>query len=165
MVGDDYAYTLKPMPRTDPRLASIIRKMIAPLEERYKDIRQVIGDFERYLEQIGRLPELPELFEDEKKEDTIRFCYRIGEIRYNHYIKNYRFLPVVYGKKQVRSRNGEASGHILSFYRVGSAMKVALLHKNCKVLSMYSPEELHVGDQFAYEGVRIEILKIQKGRV
>ncbi len=163
MVGDDYAYTLKEMPGISPGIREIISKMIARPENRYEDIRDVVKDFEECLKKDLALPDLPELFSDRAGEDVIRFSYRIGDITYRPYVRNYRFIPVIFGQKQERSRNGKASGHILSFYRVDGLMKVLITNENCQILSMGDREVLGEGDCFLYEGVKIEILKIRGG--
>ena len=39
----------------------------------------------RDLEKTGCLPEIPELLGDESK-DELRFSYRVGEVKYSHYL-------------------------------------------------------------------------------
>lgn len=162
MVGDDYAYQLKEMPGLDNRLYEIIAKMIAREEERYQNIREVITDMEEYLSQIGAMPALPERLKPGTEEDVIRFSYRVGDIRYSPYVRDNRFIPIEYGRKQERSQNGRLSAHILSFYRVGDEMKVLLLHEDCRRIEGEPGDVVHEGDCFSYGGTRIEVLKIRK---
>lgn len=162
MIGDDYAYQLKEMPGIDERLTKIIAKMIAREEDRYSDIREVIRDMKEYLLSSGELPELPELLETSQNQDTIRFSYRIGDVKYSPYVKNYRFVPIIFGTKQERSRNGRMSGHILSFYRFGSKIKALILHEDCHAVKVQKEGEVSEGDLFTYVGINIEILKIKR---
>lgn len=110
MIGDDYAYQLKEMPGIDERLSRIIAKMIAREEERYGSIKEVIQDMTAYLTSVRKLPELPELLTQSQEEKTIRFSYRIGDVKYSPYMKDYRFIPIEFGTKQERSQNGRMSG-------------------------------------------------------
>lgn len=162
MLGDEYAYELKEMPGIDERLSAIIGKMIAREEERYRDIREVIADMEQYLSSIGKLPRLPERLIMEEDQDTIRLSYKVGDVKYSPYVKNYRFVPIEFGKKQERSQNGRMSGHILSFYRVGNDMKALIFHEDCHRLVEKAPGILSEGDMFSYAGTIIEILQIKK---
>lgn len=162
MVGDDYAYQLKEMPGLDSRLYEIIAKMIAREEDRYQNIREVIADMEGYLGQIGAMPRLPERLKPGEDGDVIRFTYRVGDIRYSPYVRDNRFIPIEYGRKQERSQNGRLAAHILSFYRVGDEMKVLLLHEDCRRLAGEPGDVVHEGDRFTYGGTQIEVLKIRK---
>ena len=161
MVGDDYAYTCKEMPGIDEDLHKIIARMIAREEDRYGTIREVIRDFEDYLTGKGSLPEIPELLDDRPGQDVIRFSYRVGDIRYSPYVKNYRFVPIEYGRKQERSQNGRLSAHIMSFYRTGSRMKAILLHEDCHPVSVLRPDRVSEGDTYSYAGTTIEVLRIR----
>lgn len=162
MIGDDYAYRLKEMPGIDERLSAIIAKMIAREEERYQDIREVIRDMRHYLLSVGKMPELPELLEPPQKQDTIRFSYRIGDVKYSPYLKNYRFVPIEFGTRQERSQNGKLSGHILSFYRMERKIKALTLHPDCHAVRQLRPGEVSEGDLFVYAGTEIEVLKIKR---
>ncbi len=162
MVGDDYAYELKEMPGVDERLVRIIAKMIAREEERYSDIRDVIADMETYLRAVGRMPELPELLSERGGGKTIRLSYRVGDVKYSPYIKNYRFVPIEFGKKQERSQNGRMSGHIMSFYRIGDKIKAVILHEDCHRVTEQTPEFVSEGDIYSYAGTNIEVLQIKK---
>ncbi|MDO5146327.1 MAG: protein kinase [Eubacteriales bacterium] len=162
MLGDDYAYEIKEMPGIDERLTAILAKMIAREEYRYRDIREVIRDMEAYLRSIGKLPELPELLRQEEGKDTIRLSYKVGDVKYSPYLKNYRFVPIEFGKKQERSQNGKKSGHILSFYRMGDCIKAVIFHEDCHRLIEKIPGRVSEGDLFSYGGVNIEILQIKK---
>ena len=162
MVGDDYAYTLRKMQGIDRQLYDIIAKMIAPEGERYKDITEVIRDMTAYLTENDALPRMPDRLGGEEEEDLIRFSYRIGDVKYSPYVKNYRFLPIEFGKKQERSKNGPVSAHILTFYRVGDKMKVMLLHENCRRIAGEEGEDLNEGDQFLYADTIIEVLRIKQ---
>ena len=164
MVGDDYAYQLKEMPGIDERLVHIIARMIAREEERYSDIREVIADMEEYLRSVGRLPELPELLREKDMGDTIRFSYKVGDVKYSPYLKNYRFVPIEFGRKQERSQNGKMSGHIMSFYRTGDTIRAVLLHEDCHPVTEKSREYVSEGDTFSYMGTNIEVLQIKKRR-
>lgn len=164
MLGDDYAYELKEMPGIDEKLVAIIAKMIAREEDRYKDIRQVIADLEQYLTSVGRLPQLPELLREEETKDTIRLSYQVGEIKYSPYMKNYRFVPIDFGRKQERSQNGRMSGHILSFYRLNNRIKAVILHEDCHIVREKNPEWVSEGDMYSYAGTNIEILQIKRRR-
>ena len=160
MVGDDYAYRLKEMPGIDEGIVKIIAKMIAPEEDRYSDIKDVIRDISACLEKTGCLPEIPELLGDESK-DELRFSYRVGEVKYSHYLKNYRFVSIEYGTRQERSRNGALSGQIMSFYRTGSKVHSVILHEDCRPVSIRRPGEVSEGDLYTYAGTGIEILGIR----
>ncbi|MCD8018172.1 MAG: protein kinase [Clostridiales bacterium] len=162
MVGDDYAYELKEMPGIDGRLTKIIARMIAREGERYTDIREVIADMEQYLTSVGRMPELPELLKENRYQNTIRFSYKVGDVKYSPYLKDYRFVPIVFGKKQERSRNGKMSGHIMSFYRTGDKIKAIILHEDCHTVRQKDPAYVSEGDLYSYVGTNIEILQIKK---
>ena len=164
MVGDDYAYELKDMPGIDEPLKRIIAKMIAREEERYGDIREVIADMEAYLKEIGRMPKLPELLREENTRDTIRFSYKVGDVKYSTYVKNYRFIPIEFGRKQERSQNGRMSGHILSFYRVGDEMRSVILQEDCHKIKEKERGRVREGDIYSYAGTEIEVLQIKKVR-
>ena len=164
MVGDDYAYELKDMPGIDEPLKRIIAKMIAREEERYGDIREVIADMEAYLKEIGRMPKLPELLREENTRDTIRFSYKVGDVKYSPYVKNYRFIPIEFGIKQERSQNGRMSGHILSFYRVGDEMRSVILQEDCHKIKEKERGRVREGDIYSYAGTEIEVLQIKKVR-
>ncbi|MBQ9157311.1 MAG: protein kinase [Eubacterium sp.] len=161
MVGDDYAYHLKDMPGVDPRLYEIIAKMIAREGDRYTDISQVIDDMKAILLEKGQWPALPERLEKKEGKSLIRFTYRVGDISYSPYLRQDRFLPVIYGKKQERSRNGPVSAHILSFYRVGETIKVMILHENCRRVDGRADDTVREGDQFLYEGTVIEVVSMR----
>lgn len=162
MVGDDYAYQLKEMPGIDERLTRIVAKMIAREEERYTDIRDVIADMEAYLKSVGRMPELPELLKEEESRDTIRFSYKVGDVKYSPYMKKYRFVPIEFGRKQERSQNGKMSGHILSFYRIENEIKAVVLHEDCHKVVEKNPNHVSEGDIFSYVGTNIEVLQIKR---
>ena len=164
MVGDDYAYELKDMPGIDEPLKRIIAKMIAREEERYGDIREVIADMEAYLKEIGRMPKLPELLREENTRDTIRFSYKVGDVKYSPYVKNYRFIPIEFGRKQERSQNGRMSGHILSFYRVGDEMRSVILQEDCHKIKEKERGRVREGDIYSHAGTEIEVLQIKKVR-
>ena len=166
MVGDDYAYQLKEMQGIDRPLFDIIAKMIAREGERYTRIEDVIRDMTRYLTRKDAMPRLPERLAAEPGaagggEDLIRFSYRVGDVKYAPYVRNYRFIPILFGKKQERSQNGPASGHILSFYRTDRKMKVMILHENCTRINGKEGDELAEGDRFLYAGTVIEVLGIR----
>ena len=162
MIGDDYAYQLKEMPGIDDRLSRIIAKMIAREEERYGSIKEVIQDMKEYLMSIRKLPELPEFLEQPQEQKTIRFSYRIGDVKYSPYMKNYRFIPIEFGTKQERSQNGRMSGHILSFYRMDDKVKALILHEDCHIIRKQKEKEVCEGDIFTYAGTNIEILQIKR---
>ena len=162
MIGDDYAYQLKEMPGIDDRLSRIIAKMIAREEERYGSIKEVIQDMKEYLMSVRKLPELPEFLEQPQEQKTIRFSYRIGDVKYSPYIKNYRFIPIEFGTKQERSQNGRMSGHILSFYRMDDKVKALILHEDCHIIRKQKEKEVCEGDIFTYAGTNIEILQIKR---
>ena len=161
MAGDQYAYTLKEMPGVDRELYGIIAKMIAPDEERYREIKDVIRDMKAYLKNHNLWEDLPELLEEEEDKDVIRFSYQIGEVTYRPYVKKCRFVPIEFGIRQERSRNGRYSGHIMSFYRVGDRMKAVLLHEDCHPLSVASPDYVSAGDVYSYAGTQIKVLQIR----
>lgn len=167
MVGDDYAYRLKEMQGIDQPLFDIIARMIAREGERYTKISDVIRDMNLYLSRKDMLPALPERLSHDSvaagydNEDLIRFSYRVGDVKYTPYVRNYRFLPVVFGKKQERSKNGPASAHILSFYRIGRKMKVMILHENCNRIHGKEGDEVVEGDRFIYADTVIEVLGLR----
>lgn len=162
LLGDAYAYTLKEMPGVDPEIRRIIAGMIAPEEDRYRDIRQVIRDMETYLKSQDLWTDLPELLDGEEDgDDVIRFSYRIGDVTYRPYVKDCRFVPIRFGIKQERSQNGRISGHILSFYRVGSRMKAVVLHEDCHPVQISDPTQVSVGDTYTYAGTRIKVMEIR----
>jgi hypothetical protein len=137
--------------------------MVARPEERYQDIREVIEDMEMWLRSMGRMPQMPEFLSTvngEEDRDLLRFSYRVGDVKYSPYVKNYRFIPILFGRKQERSQNGRMSGHILSFYRVGDKMKAMILHEDCRKIRGQA-EEVRPGDLFTYAGTEIEVLQIR----
>ncbi|MEE1228645.1 MAG: protein kinase [Lachnospiraceae bacterium] len=167
MVGDDYAYTLHEMPGIDPELVAILRKMIAREEERYQTIDQVIGDMKSYLTGVGEKLDIVELLEsddsqgdDDGQEPVMRLLYRVGNIHYNAYIRPYHFVPIDFGRRQKRSRNGRSSGHILSFYRMGDQLRAVRLKEDCKVIQCQDLQNLQDGDTFLYDETMIEIVRI-----
>ena len=149
------------MPGIDERLVRIIARMIAREEERYSDIREVITDMESYLKSVGRMPELPEMLKEQDDGDTIRFSYKVGDVKYSPYIKNYRFVPIEFGRKQERSQNGKMSGHIMSFYRTGDKIRAVILHEDCHKITEKEKDHVSVGDVFSYMGTNIEVLQIK----
>ena len=163
MIGDDYAYTLKEMPGVDERLVKIIAKMVARPDERYQDIREVIWDMECWLKSTGHMPKLTDRLAAGQEEPAklLRFSYRVGDVEYSPYVKDYRFVPIVFGKKHERSQNGRMSGHILSFYRVGERMKALILHEDCHQVRGQE-DMVREGDLFTYAGTEIEVLQIKK---
>ena len=160
MVGDEYAYRLKEMPGIDEGIVRIIGKMIAPEKDRYSDIFQVIRDITACLEKLGAAPEIPELLLD-GRQDEIRFSYRVGEVKYSHYLKDYRFLPIEYGTRQERAKNGALAGEIMAFYRVGNRILSILLHRDCHPILVQKPGEVCEGDLYTYAGTGIEVLGIR----
>ncbi len=162
MIGDDYSYQLKEMPGIDDRLSAIIAKMIAREGERYSDIHEVLTDMKDYLISAGKMPDLPELLITPENQDTIRFSYRIGDVKYSPYIKNYRFIPIEFGTKQERGQNGRMSGHILSFYRLGHQIKALIFHEDCHPVKVQKEGEVCEGDRFIYAGTEIEVLQIRR---
>lgn len=165
LMADDYAYTLKDTGEMDLELRAILQKMIAREENRYEHIKDVIRDFVHYLNQKGCCPEIPELMM-ELPSDGMRLYYRMDNVIYNPVLKNYRFLPIEYGKKQLRSKNGVFTSHILSFYRIGKEIKAIILDERCvKTVSQEENQErIRVGDIFTYSDTEIEILKIEEAR-
>ncbi|MDO4556060.1 MAG: protein kinase [Lachnospiraceae bacterium] len=163
LLADDFAYTLKDTGGMDLELRAILQKMIAREEDRYEKIEDVIYDFVRYLRRTGQYPIIPELMMEEPS-DRVRLYYRVGPITYSPVLKNYRFLSVEYGRKQLRSKNGEFSSHILSFFRAGEEIKAVILDPRCKK-TLSQSEELEIvreGDCFEYADTKIEILKIKE---
>ena len=136
--------------------------MIAREEERYGDIREVIADMENYLRSAGRMPELPELLREKDGGDTIRFSYKVGDVKYSPYMKNYRFVPIEFGRKQERSQNGKMSGHIMSFYRTGDKIRAVILHEDCHKVVVKAEDHVSEGDIFSYVGTNIEVLQIKR---
>ncbi|MBR0411542.1 MAG: protein kinase [Eubacterium sp.] len=161
MVGDDYAYELKEMQGVDQALSAIISRMIAKEGDRYTDISQVISDMTDYLKENDCLPDLPERLSGEREEGLIRFSYRVGDVKYSPYVKNHHFLPIEFGRKQERSKNGPASAHILSFYRVDDRMKVMILREDCRRTRGQEGDYVSEGDQFLYAGTAIDIIHIR----
>lgn len=163
LLADDYAYTLKDTGSMDPSLRAILQKMIAKEEERYQNIEDVIRDFVHYLISISGYPKIPELMMEEPG-NRMKLYYRIGPITYSPVIKDNRFVPIEFGKKQLRSKNGAQSSHILSFYRVGEEIKAVILNPLCeKVKSKTAEEEIvSEGDCYVYADTEIEILKIKE---
>ena len=163
LMANDYAYTLKDTGTMDKELRAILQKMIAREEDRYDNIADVIRDFVHYLNQKGYFIEIPELMMP-MPSDGIRIYYRMDSVIYNPVLKNYRFLPIEYGRKQLRSKNGLLTSHILSFYRVDQEIKVVILDERCKkTVSMdENTEILCAGDKFEYADTEIEILKIEE---
>ena len=161
-----YAYSLKEMPGIDAALKEILQKMIAPEQIRYHNIEAVIRDMENYLKEEGRFPDFPEQMVMKEQKDTIRLTYRVGDVRYSPYIRNYRFVPIYFGTRQERSKNGPLSAHILSFYRVGDQIRTLLLHEDCTVVRRQRENLVTEGDCFLYHGTEIEVLQIRgKGRI
>ncbi len=163
LLAGDYAYTLKPTPGMDEDLRRILSKMIAKEEDRYSDIRAVIRDFCHYLKSIDAFPDVPELMMEEPGKH-IRICYRIGSVIYSPVIKENCFYPIEFGSRQLRSRNGVLTSHIISFYYTAEQLKVILLDERCKKITSVSENRdiLNVGDQFSYADVKLEILKIEE---
>lgn len=167
MVGDDYAYRLKEMQGIDQPLFDIIARMIAREGERYTNISDVIRDMILYLTRKDLLPLLPERLSMNMgaagydNEDLIRFSYRVGDVKYAPYVHNYRFIPILFGKKQERSKNGPVSAHILSFYRIGRKMKVMILHENCSRICGKEGDEVVEGDRFIYADTVIEVIGLR----
>lgn len=163
LLADDYAYTLKDTGDMDPDLRAILQKMIAREEERYERIEDIIYDFAHYLRKVNRYPKIPELMMEEPS-DQMRLYYRIGPITYSPVLKNYRFMPIEFGRKQLRSKNGAFSSHILSFYRMGNVIKAVILNPECeKIVSQAEDYEvISEGDKFVYADTEIEILKIKE---
>ena len=147
----------------DPELRAILQKMIAREEERYERIEDIIYDFAHYLRKVNRYPKIPELMMEEPS-DQMRLYYRIGPITYSPVLKNYRFVPIEFGRKQLRSKNGAFSSHILSFYRMGNVIKAVILNPECeKIVSQAEDYEvISEGDKFVYADTEIEILKIKE---
>lgn len=161
MQADSYAYTLKSTPGLDDQLREIMAKMIAVEEERYHDIEEVLFDFKNYLKRNGIQIMLPELMEDDKDEKEIKLSYRMHGIKYTSYLKNHRFVPIIFGKKQLRSQDGEQSAHILSFYRCNNLIKLAILHEECQILQQKHTGFVNPGDCYTYAGIKIEIVGIR----
>lgn len=162
LMANDYAYTLKDTGKMDLELRRILQKMIAREEERYDHMKDVIRDFVHYLNQKGCCPDIPERMM-EQPSDTIRLYYRMDHVIYHPVLKNYRFHSIEYGKKQLRSKNGMYTSHILSFYRVNEEIKAVILDERCqKVVSQEKQDILCVGDKFLYRDTEIEILKIER---
>ena len=161
MEDADYACTLKEMPGFDPALTRILQKMIAPEQVRYHDIETVIKDMEDYLKEEGRFPDFPELLTTGHDGDTIRLTYRVGDIKYSPYVRNYRFVPICFGSRQERSMNGPHSAHILSFYRVGDQIRVLLLHKDCRIVRRQREHVVTEGDKYLYHDTEIEVIQIR----
>ncbi len=164
MVGDSYAYTLKEMPGIDEQITRIIARMIAPEEERYSRISDVIRDLTAYLEERGRMPELPELLDNRDMEDVVRFSYRVGDVKYSPYVRNYRFVPIEFGTRQERSQNGRLSDHIMSFYRVGDRIRAVVLNEDCHPILTAREDRVSEGDLFTYAGCGIEVTGIRHGK-
>ena len=163
LLADDYAYTLKETGNMDAELRAILQKMIAREEDRYEHIEDVIHDFVHYLRKIHQYPKIPELMIEEPL-GGVRLYYRLGPITYSPIIRNYRFLPIEFGRKQLRSKNGVLSSHILSFYWTGTDLKAVILDPRCKktVSKAAESERILEGDTFTYADTEIEILKIKE---
>ena len=163
LLAGDYSYTLKPTPGLDEELRYILSKMIAKEEERYDDIRGVIRDFVSYLKSIDRFPDVPELMMEQPGK-MIRIYYRIGPAIYSPVIKENRFYPIEFGSRQLRSKNGILTSHILSFYYTQNQIKALVLDDRCrKTVSVdENADILRVGDQFSYADTKLEILKIEE---
>lgn len=163
LMADDYAYTLKDTGNMDPELRAILQKMIAKEEERYEHIEDVIRDFAHYLRKTHQYPKIPELMMEEPS-DGLKLYYRVGPITYSPILRNHRFLSIDFGRKQLRSKNGAMSSHILSFYRTGNGIKAVILDPRCEktVSQTANGEEIHEGDKFTYADTEIEILKIKE---
>ena len=161
LMANDYAYTLKDTGNMDTELRAIIQKMIAREEERYEHITEVIRDFIRYLNNHKYYIDIPELMM-ELPSDGMRLYYRMDNVIYNPVLKDYRFLPIEYGKKQLRSKNGLLTSHILSFYRIEDEIKAVVLDERCvkTVSKLDNSDVVSPGDTFVYADTEIEILKI-----
>ena len=107
------------------------------------------------------MPELPELLKERTTGDSLRFSYKVGDVKYSPYMKNYRFVPIEFGRKQERSQNGKMSGHIMSFYRVNDAVRAVILHEDCHKVVEKRPDRVSEGDVFSYMGTNIEVLQIR----
>lgn len=160
MMDREYAYELKDMPGVEEEIRHIIAKMIAPEEERYTDVKEIIRDMEDHFKRQGIKIDLPEILEEEEEQDLIRFSYEIGDVTYRPYVKPCRFLPIEFGTRQERSQNGRMSGHIMSFYRIEDQMKAIILHEDCHPVIVQNPEYVSEGDLYSYGGTQIKILKI-----
>lgn len=163
LMAGSYAYTLKPTPGLPEELRNILSKMIAREEERYGDIREVIRDFIRYLRKYDCCPEIPELMMEEPA-GSVKVFFRLGPAIYSPVIRNSHFYPVEIGSKQLRSKNGVLTSHILSFYNIENQVKAVILDDRCqKILSRdENPEILSEGDQFVYADTMLEIMKIEE---
>jgi len=162
-LAGDYSYTLKPTPGLDEELRRIIAKMMAREEERYADIRTVIRDFVRYLKSNHCYPDIPELMMEEAGK-SVRIYYRIGSVIYSPVLKEGHFYPIEFGSRQLRSRNGILTSHIVSFYYMENQVKNIILDERCKKsVSLLEDENiLNAGDQFTYADIKLEILKIEE---
>jgi len=163
LLAGDYSYTLKPTPGLDEELRRIIAKMMAREEERYADIRTVIRDFVRYLKNNRCYPDIPELMMEEAGK-SVRIYYRIGSVIYSPVLKEGHFYPIEFGSRQLRSRNGILTSHIVSFYYMENQVKNIILDERCKKsVSLLEDENiLNAGDQFTYADIKLEILKIEE---
>lgn len=163
LLAGDYSYTLKPTPGLDDNLRQILCKMIAKEEDRYTDIRSVLRDFCHYLKTIDAFPDISELMKEEQGK-SVRICYKLGSVIYSPVIKQNCFYPIEFGSRQLRSKNGILSSHILSFYYVSDQVKVVILDDRCKkTVSMNDNRDLlNIGDQFTYADIKLEILKIEE---
>ena len=163
LLAGDYSYTLKPTPGMDEELRTILQKMIGREEERYGHIREVIRDFVHYLKSKKYYPDIPELMMEETGRN-IRIVYRIGSVIYAPVIKEGYFYPIEFGSRQLRSKNGILTSHILSFYYIGGQLKNIVLDDRCKkTISMNENEDiLNPGDQFSYADTKVEILKTEE---
>ena len=163
LLAGDYAYTLKPTPGMDWELRQILAKMIAREEERYSDIRSVIRDFVHYLKEKNCFPYIPELTMEEPGK-TMRIVYKAGSVIYSPIIKEGHFYPIEIGSRQLRSKNGILTSHILSFYFIENQVKNIIVDDRCrKSISIDENEDiLKEGDQFLYTDTVLEILKIEE---
>ena len=117
---------------------------------------------ENYLKRQGYSIDFPEMMPQEKGERSIRFSYRVGDVKYSPYIHNYRFVSIEFGTKQERSQNGADSAHILSFYRMNQKIKAIVLHKDCHPVKVSSEEEVSEGDLYTYAGTSIQVIQIKR---
>lgn len=161
MQADSYAYTLKAMRGIDPQLSDIIARMITFEKDRYHEIEDVLSDFRDYLFKAGITISLPELAQTEHKDPELRLSYKVDGIKYVHYLKNYRFVPVIPGRKQARSYEGKLDSHVMSFYRMDDVVKIIVLNNQCQTLQVKVPGIASAGDTYMYAGIQIEITGIR----
>lgn len=163
LMAGEYAYSLKDTPGMDIELREILEKMIAREGDRYKSIEDVINDFTAYLKKKQLYPVIPELLE-EKPVKSVKICYKMGPALYTPVIRENHFYHVKYGSKQLRSRNGILTSHILSFYYTNHQVRCVILDDRCsKCTSLNEKKEiLNAGDRFLYADIQIEIMKIEE---